>query len=209
MEQLLERINKAPNQLKFGVMAGVVIAMTAANYFMVIDPTEQEILSYRAQQVALEKTLAEKQEIAQNLNERRKEMDELERKLLAALSELPEKKDIDELLAQLNEIGKRSGLEITKIEPGKETADGFYSKIPINVLVKGNYHEIAMFMQEISNLRRIVNVSGIGLDGPTVKNDKVMLDSKFVATTFRFLDKSSEVAPVKGGKGSKKAGKKG
>ena len=118
MEQLLERINKAPNPLKFGVMFGLVAALTATNYFMLIDPAEQEIVSYQAQQLVLEKTLAEKQEIAQNLNERRKEMDELERKLLAALSELPERKDIDELLAQLNDIGKKSGLEISTVTPG-------------------------------------------------------------------------------------------
>lgn len=192
MEQLLERINKAPNQLKFGVMAGVVVAMTAANYFLVIDPTEQEILGYRSQQVVLEKTLAEKQEIAQNLNERRKEMDELERKLLAALSELPEKKDIDELLAQLNDIGKKSGLEISTVTPGAEVPANFFARIPIKVSVSGNYHEVALFLQEIAGLRRIVNVNNIHLANGTVRNDKVILTSDFLATTFRFLDQAAK-----------------
>ena len=188
MEQLLERINKAPNQLKFGVMAGVVVAMTAANYFLEIDPAEQEILSLQGQQAALEKTLAEKQEIAQNLNERRKEMDELERKLLAALSELPEKKDIDELLAQLNDIGKKSGLEISTVTPGPEVPANFFARIPIKVVVTGNYHEVALFLQEIAGLRRIVNVNNIHLGSGALKNDKVVLTTDFLATTFRFLD---------------------
>lgn len=188
MEQLLERINKAPNQLKFGVMFGLVVAMTAANYFLLIDPAEQEILSYQGQQIALEKTLAEKQEIAQNLNERRKEMDELERKLLAALSELPEKKDIDELLAQLNDVGKKSGLEISTVTPGAEVPAAFFARIPIKVSVSGNYHEVALFLQEIAGLRRIVNVNNIHLGGGQVKNDKVVLSTDFLATTFRFLD---------------------
>jgi type IV pilus assembly protein PilO len=188
MEQLLERINKAPNQLKFGVMFGVVAALTAANYFMLIDPAEQEIESQRGQQAALERTLAEKQEIAQNLNERRKEMDELERQLLAALSELPEKKDVDELLAQLNDIGKKSGLEISGVTPGPEVPAAFFSRIPIKVSVSGNYHEVALFLQEIAGLRRIVNVNNIHLGNGVVKNDKVVLSSDFLATTFRFLD---------------------
>ena len=195
MEQLLERINKAPNQLKFGVMFGVVAALTAANYFMLIDPAEQEILSQRGQQVALEKTLAEKQEIAQNLNERRKEMDELERKLLAALSELPEKKDVDELLAQLNDIGKKSGLEISAVTPGNEVPAAFFARIPIKVSVSGNYHEVALFLQEIAGLRRIVNVNNIHLGNGVVRNEKVVLTSDFLATTFRFLDQ-----PKPGGK---------
>ena len=190
MEQLLERINKAPNQLKFGVMFGLVAALTAANYFMLIDPAEQEILSSQGQQLALDKTLAEKQEIAQNLNERRKEMDELERKLLAALSELPEKKDIDELLAQLNDIGKKSGLEISTVTPGAEVPANFFARIPIKVSVSGNYHEVALFLQEIAGLRRIVNVNNIHLGGGTIRGDKVVLSTDFLATTFRFLEQT-------------------
>ena len=188
MEQLLERINKAPNPLKFGVMFGVVAAITAANYFTLIDPAEAEIVSSRGQQVALEKTLAEKQEIAQNLNERRKEMDELERKLLAALSELPEKKDVDELLAQLNDVGKKSGLEISSVTPGPEVPAAFFARIPIKMNVSGNYHEVALFLQEIAGLRRIVNVNNIHLGGGQVCNEKVVLNTEFLATTFRFLD---------------------
>ncbi len=42
---------------------------------------------------------------------------------------------------------------------GAESAEGFYARIPINMAVQGNYHEIAMFMQEVANLRRIVNVT--------------------------------------------------
>ncbi len=195
MEQLLERINKAPNQLKLGVMFGVVALMTAANYFLVVEPTEQEIVILQGQQAALEKTLAEKQEIAQNLNERRKEMDELERKLLAALSELPERKDIDELLAQLNDIGKKSGLEIAAVQPGPEQPAQFFAKIPIKVSVTGNYHEIALFLQEIAGLRRIVNVNNIHLGGGIVRNDKVVLSTDFLATTFRFMDQPKAGGP--------------
>ncbi len=195
MEQLLERINKAPNPLKFGVMFGLVAALTAANYFLMISPAEEEIVSLQGQQVALEKTLAEKQEIAQNLNERRKEMDDLERRLLAALSELPEKKDVDELLAQLNDIGKKSGLEISAVTPGVEVPAAFFARIPIKVSVVGNYHEVALFLQEIALLRRIVNVNNIHLGGGQVRNDKVVLSTDFLATTFRFLDQ-----PKAGGK---------
>ncbi len=75
--------------------------------------------------------LAEKKEIAQNLNERRKEMDLLEQKLQEALTELPEKKDIDELLAQLNDVGKKSGLEIAQVTPGTESNANFFAQIPI------------------------------------------------------------------------------
>jgi type IV pilus assembly protein PilO len=209
MEQYLDKIAKAPAGVKYGGLVGVIVALTAANFFLAIQPTEEDIKKQGDQRRKLDLDLAEKSEIAQNLNERRREMDVLEQKLAEALTELPEKKEIDELLAQINDIGKKSGLEIARVEPGKEAVSGgeFFARIPIKMTVSGNYHEISMFMQEIANMRRIVNVNGIVLEKPTVKNEKVILQSSFVATTFRFVEQAAK-APDPKQKGNKVASPK-
>jgi type IV pilus assembly protein PilO len=201
MEQYLDKIAKAPAGVKYGGLAGAVIALTVINFFALIQPTEADIKKQVETRRKLDIDLADKSEIAQNLNERRREMDVLEQKLAEALTELPEKKEIDELLAQINDVGKKSGLEIARVEPGKETVSGgeFFARIPIKMTVSGNYHEIAMFMQEIANMRRIVNVNGIDLGKPTVKNEKVILSSTFVATTFRFVDQAAAAKDQKPG----------
>jgi len=198
MEQLIDRIVKAPPATKYGGLAGAVLALTALNFFLMVQPVEDVIASQVGQQRQLEIQLQEKQEIAQNLNERRREMDVLETKLQEALTELPEKKDLEELLAQLNDIGKKSGLEIALVEPVAESPAGFYAKIPIKMNVSGNYHEIARFLFDVSNLRRIVNVNNIKFTSPTVKNEKVTLQSEFLATTFRFLDQGANTGDKKG-----------
>lgn len=211
MEQLLDRISKAPPALKYGAVAAVVVVLTALNFFLLVQPAEAAIATQRAQLKRLEDQLAEKKAIAQNLNERRKEMAALEQQLAEALTELPEGKDIDELLAQLNDVGKKSGLEIARIEPGAETPAQFFSRIPVKMAVVGNYHEIAMFLQEVANMRRIVNVNNIKLGGADVRSDKVVLKSEFLATTFRFVAQQPEAKDDKGKKGaaaSAKGGKK-
>jgi type IV pilus assembly protein PilO len=147
MEQLLDRIVKAPTGAKFGGLAAIVAVLTGLNFWLVIIPLDEEIEGQEARQAQLDRDLAEKQEIAQNLNERRREMDVLEQKLAEALTELPERRDIEELLAQLNDIGKKSNLDISTVEPGAETPASFYARIPIKMVVSGNYHEIAMFLQ--------------------------------------------------------------
>jgi type IV pilus assembly protein PilO len=198
MEQLLDKIAKAPPAVKYGGLAGLVVVLSVLNFFFGIQPLQDSIAEQENTQRGLDRQLAEKQEIAQNLNERRREMDILEQKLAEALTELPEKKDIDELLAQLNDIGKKSGLEISRVEPGGETNATFFAKIPIKMSVSGNFHEIAMFMQEIANMRRIVNVNNIKLGTPVLKNDKVVLSSEFLATTFRFVDQVAQPAKKAG-----------
>lgn len=201
MEQLIERFTKAPPAARYGGLAGAVLVISALNFFLAIQPLEDEIVQQQGKQRQLDVQLAEKQAIAQNLNERRREMDVLEQKLAEALTELPEKKDIEELLAQLNDVGKKSGLEISQVEPTAEAPASFYSRIPVKMVVRGNFHEVAMFLQEVSNMRRIVNVNNIKLDGASVRNDKVVLKGEFVATTFRFLEQGQNPGDNKTKKG--------
>jgi type IV pilus assembly protein PilO len=192
MEQLIERINKLAMPVKVGILFGLAIVITAGSYFLLIQPEMEQLDSIRTQLEAARGTLAEKQLIADNLNERRRDMDKLEQQLQEALIQLPEKKDIEELVAQLSDVGKKSGLTISRIVPGNESNRTFFSEIPIGVSVTGNYHEIALFLQEIAKLRRIVNISNLKLTTPVVHNDKVVLSSTFVATTFRFSEKGQK-----------------
>lgn len=190
MDKYLDQFVKAPPATKFGGLAIIIALMTVANFFLLIQPTEDNIKLQMSERRTLDLELAEKSEIAQNLNERRREMDVLEQKLAEALTELPERKDVEELLAQINDIGKKSGLEISLVQPEREYVGGgeFFARIPIRMTVSGNYQEIAMFLQEMANMRRIVNVNNINLGTPTLKNEKVVLQSSFLATTFRFVE---------------------
>ena len=189
MEQLIERVNKLATPVKAGIIFGIIVLLTGGNYFFFIADLTTSIEGIKASQASQDGVLAQKQEIADNLNERRKEMDALEQRFQVALTQLPERKDIEELLAQLNDIGKKSGLEINKVVPGGESSRGFIASIPIGMSVRGNYHEIALFLQEVASLPRIVHVSEIRLTGQTTtRGEKVWLASDFLATTYRFSD---------------------
>jgi type IV pilus assembly protein PilO len=189
MERLLEQLNKAPNSIKWGGLAALLVLITGGNFLFFVQDAADAISRQAGEQRTVEGQLAEKKQIADNLNELRKEMDSLDQKLQEALTELPDQKDIQELLAQLNDVGKKAGLDIGKIEPTPEQQESFFAKIPLKMTVTGNYHEIALFFQEVANMRRIVNVNNIKLQvNTTAKSDKVMLNSEFVATTFRFAE---------------------
>ena len=188
MDEIIDKVLKAPPLQRWGGLAALLVVLTILNFVLLVRPELGTLENQAAQQRVLDSQLQEKSEIAQNLNERRREMDVLQQKLDEALAELPESADLDELLGQLNEIGRKSGLEISAVEPAPEQPAQIYVKIPIKMALTGNYHEIAMFLQSLANLRRIVNVNNIQLGSPTLKSEKVVLNTSFVATTFRFLD---------------------
>lgn len=195
MEQLIEKIIKAPWATKIGIVAGIVVLICVANYFLVVSPAQDEIGVVDGRLRKLEGDFIDKQQIANNLNQYRREKEILEQRLAEALTELPNEKDIDDLLRQLNDVGVKSGLEITSVEPMNETPDKFFARIPINMKVTGNYHEIAVFFDSVGKLKRIVNIANLAFKNPRKRNEKVILDAEYQATTFRFLQKK-ELEPA-------------
>jgi type IV pilus assembly protein PilO len=207
MEKFIERVAKAPLGAKIGVVAGALLLVTALNYFVFSLPFGDSITDIKAkmkqvtvEQEKLDRDFIEKTAIANDLNRFRKEKERLEQQLEEAKAELPEQKNIDELLQLFQDRAQKAGLEINTIEPQAERAEGFFARVPIPMTVTGNFHEIATFFDALGRLRRIVNVSDISLDTPKEVKGKVVMSAKFLVTTFMIVDpKAGDAASRKGG----------
>ena len=210
MDRILDAIAKAPMAAKAGVLAVIVVLLTALNYFVFsiptfgssISDTEQRITRAETEQKRLDNDLIEKTAIANNLNQFRREKELLEQRLQEALAELPEEKKIDELLQLFQERARKAGLEISTIEPAPEVNEKFYARVPINMAVTGNFHEIVTFFDSLARLTRIVNVNNILLDAPKDTGGKVILNGKFLVTTFMFVQPKA-APPAPGAAGGK------
>ena len=194
-QDVLNSVNKMPLGQKVGVVAGFVILLTAANWYFFVDPMQTQIAQRQGTLRALEDELIQKQSIANNLAQFKHEKEILERRLAQALTELPNEANIDDLIRSLAEVGTKSGLLINTIDPQAEQRQSFYASIPIVMSVTGNYHEIGVFLDSVSKLARIVNVTNIRMTSPRMQNEKLVVGASYVATTFRFLP---EATPAKG-----------
>lgn len=207
MEKFLDSVVKAPLGAKIGVVAAAVAVLTVLNYFVVgmhfgpsISDIEAKIRRAQQEQARLDKEYIEKTAIANNLNQFRREKELLEQQLREALAELPEEKNIEDLLQLFQDRALKAGLKIDSIEPKAPTTERFYARIPIPMTVKGNYHEIATFFDSLGRMRRIVNVSDVALTEPKDVGGKVILSGKFLVTAFMFVDPTKgPAAPAKAG----------
>jgi type IV pilus assembly protein PilO len=198
-QDVLNAVNKMPLGQKVGVVAGVVILLSAANWYFFIDPMQTQIAVRQGTLRQLEDELIQKQSIANNLAQFKHEKEILERRLAQALTELPNEANIDDLIRSLSEIGTKSGLTINSIDPQPEVRQSFYASIPIVMAVTGNYHEIGVFLDSLSKLARIVNVTNIKMGTPRLTNEKLVVNATYVATTFRFLPEAAK-APQRAAK---------
>jgi type IV pilus assembly protein PilO len=191
-QDILNAVNKAPLGQKVGAVVAVVVLLTAANWYWLVDPMQTQITQKQGQLRALEDELIQKQSIANNLAQFKHEKEILERRLAQALTELPNEANVDDLIRSLSEIGTKSGLVINTIEPQAEQRQSFYAAIPIVMSVTGSYHEIGVFLDSLSKLARIVNVTNIKMGTAKMTNEKLVVNSSYVATTFRFLPEAGK-----------------
>jgi len=121
---------------------------------------------------------------ASQLAAKRLELKAAEEKFNLALQALPDKEEIPSLLASISQSGQDAGLEFLLFQPKAEVPRDFYAEIPVSINVKGNYHNMAMFFDKLSNLARIVNINDLKI----VPEQSGMLTTACTAVTYKFVE---------------------
>ncbi len=190
MKELLDRILDLPRQQKIGALAGLVVAILLLDYFLFYSPRSDEI-SKLTQEVENQRNERDKKKKeAANIPKLKEQMAQLDGRLKEAVAQLPDRKEIPDLLSSISNKVKESGLDILIFRPRAENIQEFYAEIPVDIVVRGGFHNVATFFDEVGRLNRLVNIANIELRNPKVNEDQEIMDVSTVATTFRFLDEA-------------------
>jgi type IV pilus assembly protein PilO len=137
---------------------------------------------------------------AVNLPEYRRQLSEIDRQFGALLKQLPNRSEMEALLADINQAGLGRGLQFELFKPGSEVMKDFYAELPIAVRVIGNYHDLGEFVSDVAQMPRIVTLNDIAIE--TQKDGVLKFDA--TAVTYRYLD-DDEVAKLRKEKAKEKA----
>jgi type IV pilus assembly protein PilO len=189
MNPSLEKLSKLPNKQKVALMLLIVIAITAAYFYLLYQPGMKELQQLRDKQTELSNKIRESKSIADNLPRFRKEYEQLKLELQNALTELPDQKEIPSLLTSITSKGKDAGLDFLIFRPKPEVPKDFYSEVPVDISVSGSFFNVANFFVAVGTLPRIVNISNVNVSNIRDTGGRVLMNVNCLATTFRFLDK--------------------
>jgi type IV pilus assembly protein PilO len=193
MSPAIDDFFERPLTHKLGLLAGIVL-FTCYIFWQFFYKEPFEKLDVASTHVAdLEGQIVIERKLSRDLPRLRKEVEALDTKLAKVLKQLPDKREIPELLSSISGLARESGLEVALFRPNPERIKDFYAEVPVSVLVEGTYHEIATFFDEVGRLSRIVNIDQISVSAPKVSPEKVILKADCSVTTFRFLDESERV----------------
>ena len=172
---------------------GLAVALLAGGYlFGVHFPQADQIVRHhtklaalRAERHRLQTRVAQDATIRDNAAA-------TERRLTELRTRLPEHTQTAQLLRQVAGLGQAAGLEVVLFRQQPEVKKTVYAEIPVEMSVRGGYHQTALFFDRVRQLDRIVHIGSLSMRKPDQETagagGKVeQLETSFFVTTYRLL----------------------
>jgi len=166
-------------------------------------PKFEKIAALKTNQTKLEQKLKTAKRNAADLKKFQAKMKEAEAQFNLAMKKLPEKEEIPSLLTAISDSGQAVGLDFLLFEPKAEKKKEFYAEIPVAMSLRGDYHNLAIFFDQVARLNRIVNIENIQMSrGKGAKGRE--LTAKCTAVTYKFIDEQPKKVTKKSPRGIKR-----
>jgi len=206
MNDLLERFFELETRQRLMACTAALVLVFGAYWYFVYSGRHAETLAVMAKITDLRQQRDNKQKLVANIGQLQETVRDLGAQLKQAEARLPDSKEIPDLLSSISSAGRDSGLEVLSFRQRTEQLRDFYAEVPVDVTVRGNYHQVATFFDRVGQLDRIVNVGDIVMQTPKRAGDEMIVDTLCSATTFRFLDENerAEIAKEKAAKAKDK-----
>ncbi|MDD5007703.1 MAG: type 4a pilus biogenesis protein PilO [Candidatus Omnitrophica bacterium] len=203
------KIIKIPKIYKLIVILVLNIVIFGLIFHFIISPqidTKNKLIS---EYQALQKDLNRLVTIKNNMDKYRKEYAQMQALLRSMLRQLPETKDIPNLLRNVTNVGEETRLKLKFFEPKKLQNKEFYAELPFEIKFSGPFHNVAYFFDGIRKLERIINITSFSLVG-TGPMTKKSIEGACTARAYVYLrepEKASKKENKKDGKSAQPAKK--
>jgi type IV pilus assembly protein PilO len=205
IEQLSEIMRGGSSKQQLAMFVGAVVLVLFVDWQYVYGPKAATLATEKGEVEALRTEYNAKRAKSNAREEFAKELRLLTASVKEAEARLPDEREIADLLSSVAGSARAVGLDITLFRQKNETYSSFYANVPVEMTMRGTYHELAEFLDRVRQLDRIVNMGEIGIKNPRVTDDTVLVDASCTATTFRFLSeaerKKIQAEKSKNGKG--------
>ena len=179
-----------PAAPRYGLFILVTVAVITALWFGWLSGMQDVLQQEQDTEAKLKTDYQFKLTKAVNLEELKKQREQVQQYVIQLEKQLPSKAEMDALLSDINQAGLGRSLQFDLFRPGQVAVKEYYAELPIALKVTGRYHDIGAFASDIAFLSRIVTLNNLSI-APRPDGALVM---ESTAKTFRYLDPEEVLA---------------
>lgn len=162
----------------------------ALGWVLLLGDSMGQLDQQRAAHETLRQSFSTKIAQVANLQQLRLQKQEISSRVSAAEQQLPDKTEMEALLADINHAGLSRGLHFELFKPEAPRIEGSLAEIPIQIKVNGRYEDLAGFSTDLATMSRIVSLRDLKLS--LDKQNGIAMEAEVVA--YRTLDAAERAA---------------
>jgi type IV pilus assembly protein PilO len=183
----------APLALKVKIIIAVMVVIlpVVIFYFAYFQSKITTLNRLNTEIVTLNQQIVDAKKRASQLEKVEEEYKATEARFAESAVLLPKEKEIPQLLKDISALGRNAGLDFNTFKPLTDVKKDFYAEIPISIKVRGPYHNMGFFFDQVRNLDRIVSVNNVKMSSPKEEGGEMLLNTDTTLLTYRFTDEKS------------------
>lgn len=142
------------------------------------------------------------------LDELNRQMASLQQQLAIQQKIVPDQKEADKFLHVMQDTAQSAGVEVRRYTAGNVNTKEFYTEVPFEIDIDGQFYAILNFFERVQKLERIINIGNMKVSTTAKPSDAKVkkafkyspsesVVSSFTATTFFSHDAPAPTAPAK------------
>ena len=178
-----DEAHRWPKEMRIAVAFSIAVFVSILASYLLVAPKLPLLEQSQLTETELRSQFLAKQRIASNLPAYQTQFAKLEQDFSQMLKALPTNNETPGLLDDITYVGTTSGLRFQLLQWQPEQRESFYTELPIQLEVTGQYHAFGQFVANIANLPRIVTLHDF-----TVNFSNNSLKLQMQAQTYRTND---------------------
>lgn len=179
-----------PSGVKAVLWVVALIVVIVGGYHLNLKDLHGDLGRQEKQEKELRVDFEKKVNEAANLESYRVQMAEMKESFEALLKQLPQDTEVPGLLDDISNKGLDSGLTFDTIDLKAEKTEEFYIELPIDVNVRGGYHDFGAFVSGVAGLPRIVTLHDFSIKNESSSDkegrNRSELSMVITAKTYRY-----------------------
>ncbi|MBM4968763.1 type 4a pilus biogenesis protein PilO [Vibrio parahaemolyticus] len=180
----MDEIAEWPLLPQLVVICLLVLLIQGVGYWFYLKPEEARLNNLIQEEQTLKVALRIKANKVAALPQLQSQLDELTTRYELLLQQLPAQKELATMLASVNELGIDNKLTFTRIDWGEKQSENFLYRLPLNIELTGDFHDIGRFSQAIATLPRIITFKDVTWQ--RVSQESETLHFRVRANTYQF-----------------------
>ena len=190
-ELTFDKIAEWPNSIKIFSIVFSCLVICLAFFWFDFKNQAHKLEVAKKHEVTLKKQLADKLNKVQILQATQSQLDVASKLFNNTLNELIAPNNLTSFLSNIAKLAENNQLSLKSLKPLKANAATFYTEIPVEIVAYGSYTQLATFISDLANMKRVVFFKNLAIR--KVKSDQQDLEMDM--TTIIYTNNTTMESP--------------